>query len=84
MVSILKHLPYSFVLATLIVWVCLLSYFPKPREEVALFHRNQPNPEVSYDLEKPIRFWSEGKIEPIPIDKSGEPYRWITGAFHTP
>ncbi|TGM51488.1 hypothetical protein [Leptospira vanthielii] len=60
-----------------------LFYLPSPRAEVQSRLSSITDKEVTYDLEKPIRFWSEGKQTPVPIDKDGKPYHWITGAFHT-
>lgn len=60
-----------------------LFYLPYPRVEVQYRLSSITDKEVTYDLEKPIRFWSEGKQTPVPIDKNGKPYYWITGAFHT-
>lgn len=60
-----------------------LFYLPYPRAEVQSRLSSITDKEVTYDLEKPIRFWSEGKQTPVPIDKDGKPYHWITGAFHT-
>ncbi|XDD52638.1 hypothetical protein AB3N62_09025 [Leptospira sp. WS4.C2] len=63
--------------------MALLFHLPSPRAEVQSRLSSVTDKEVTYDLEKPIRFWSEGKQKPSPIGKDGKPYRWITGAFHT-
>lgn len=60
-----------------------LSSLPFPREKTKSNFSGILQTEVPYDLEKPIRFWSEGTLAPIPVDKHGKPYHWITGAFHT-
>ncbi|XDD44897.1 hypothetical protein AB3N60_09155 [Leptospira sp. WS39.C2] len=84
MTNEMKPIPIPLLLFTLTLWFFILSLLPKPRNSVKETHQSIPNQEVPYDLEKPIRFWSEGKIKPIPIGADGKPYRWITGAFHTP
>lgn len=61
----------------------MLFFFPFPREKTKAYFSQITETKVAYDLEKPIRFWSEGRKSPIPIDKDGKPYHWITGAFHT-
>lgn len=60
-----------------------LSKLPFPRERVQAEFSSVTDKEVPYDLEKPIRFWSQGNQTPIPIGKDGKPYYWITGAFYT-
>ncbi|MCW7492044.1 hypothetical protein [Leptospira soteropolitanensis] len=67
----------------LLCLVGMLFYFPFPREKAKTYFSQITETHVSYDLEKPIRFWSEGRKTPLPVDKDGKPYRWITGAFHT-
>ncbi|TGK53548.1 hypothetical protein EHQ16_15870 [Leptospira kanakyensis] len=72
------------VLTTLLLLlVGILWLLPFPREKTKVYFSGILHREVSYDLEKPIRFWTEGSRTPIPIDKDGKPYRWITGAYHT-
>ncbi|MCG6140714.1 hypothetical protein LFX27_08945 [Leptospira mtsangambouensis] len=61
----------------------ILFFFPFPREKTKAYFSQTTETKVPYDLEKPIRFWSEGRKSPIPIGKDGKPYHWITGAFHT-
>lgn len=61
-----------------------LSILPKGRTQIKERISRETKPQVSYTWEKPIRFWTEGKETPIPVDASGKPYHWITGAFHTP
>ncbi|EKJ85442.1 putative membrane protein [Leptospira meyeri serovar Hardjo str. Went 5] len=61
----------------------ILFLFPFPREKTKSKFSEITETQVPYDLEKPIRFWSEGRKTPIPVDKEGKPYHWITGAFHT-
>ncbi|WP_244245391.1 hypothetical protein [Leptospira kemamanensis] len=80
----MKPFPILVLLLTLTLWILFLSFLPKPRNSVKKTHQSIRNEEVPYDLEKPIRFWTEGKQKPIPIEEGGKPYRWITGAFHTP
>ncbi|WP_244934910.1 hypothetical protein [Leptospira jelokensis] len=79
---------HRFPISLWYVWfafcILFLSFFPKPRQTVKESLLKETKQEVSYDLEKPIRFWSEGEKKPIPVDREGKPYRWITGAFHTP
>ncbi|EOQ88096.1 putative membrane protein [Leptospira yanagawae serovar Saopaulo str. Sao Paulo = ATCC 700523] len=82
--TVCNRFPISLIFASFALWILLLSSFPNPRQAVAESFLKVTKQEVSYDFEKPIRFWSEGKKEPIPIDNLGKPYRWITGAFHTP
>ncbi|TGK83623.1 hypothetical protein EHQ31_02605 [Leptospira montravelensis] len=62
---------------------CVLLTLPQPRGETKTYFSNITDTKVPYHLEKPIRFWSEGSRTPIPVDKHGNPYHWITGAFHT-
>ncbi|MBL0955254.1 MAG: hypothetical protein IBJ01_10850 [Leptospira sp.] len=76
--------PLPIFFLSLLLWILVLNEFPKPRKEVQNYHQSITKQEVSYDLEKPIRFWTEGKRNPTPVDKNGKPYHWITGAFHTP
>lgn len=80
----MKPFPLPVLMLTLTLWILFLSFLPKPRKSVKETHQSIRNEEVPYDLEKPIRFWTEGKSKPIPIEEGGKPYRWITGAFHTP
>lgn len=63
--------------------MAFLFTLPFPRAEVRARFSSITDKEVTYDLEKPIRFWSQGSQTPIPIGKDGRPYHWITGAFHT-
>lgn len=68
----------------LVLGLCFfLLTFPHPRGETKTYFSNITDTKVPYHLEKPIRFWTDGKRAPIPIDKDGKPYHWITGAFHT-
>ncbi|TGK78276.1 hypothetical protein EHQ24_17095 [Leptospira noumeaensis] len=72
------------VLTTLLFLLTgILWSLPFPREKTKTYFSRILQTEVPYDLEKPIRFWSEGSLTPIPVDKDGKPYHWITGAFHT-
>ncbi|TGM80800.1 hypothetical protein [Leptospira bouyouniensis] len=82
--TVCNRFPNSLIFGSFVLWILVLSSFPKPRQAVAESFLTVTKQKVSYDFEKPIRFWSEGKKEPFPIDNQGKPYRWITGAFHTP
>ncbi|TGM93982.1 hypothetical protein EHR02_14940 [Leptospira levettii] len=77
-------IPLPILPVSLLLWILIFSFFPNPRKEVQTFYQSITRQEVSYDLEKPIRFWTEGKRNPTPVQDDGKPYRWITGAFHTP
>ncbi|TGN18700.1 hypothetical protein [Leptospira idonii] len=39
---------------------------------------------TDYSHEKPLRFWSEGKLKPLPVDARKRPYLWVTGAYLHP
>ncbi|MCW7462753.1 hypothetical protein [Leptospira limi] len=79
-----NRFPLPIFFLSLLLWILVLNEFPKPRKEVQKFHQSITKREVPYTQEKPIRFWTEGNRQPIPIQDDGKPYRWITGAFHTP
>lgn len=79
-----NRFPLPMLLFSLLLWILVFSAFPKPRKEVQEFHQSITKREVPYTQEKPIRFWTGGNQKPIPIQDDGKPYRWITGAFHTP
>ncbi|MDF3818787.1 hypothetical protein P3G55_02685 [Leptospira sp. 96542] len=71
----------------LVLIPCLALTLEFPRKPTYLSFQRAFGKTVSYDLEKPIRFWTEGKQTPVPVDKEGKAYLWITGAFgsrHTP
>lgn len=82
--SLAQRTPPWFLIVSLLTVLLLLFSFPFSRSEVQSRLSSVTEKRVSYDLEKPIRFWSQGKQTPIPIRKDGKPYHWITGAFHTP
>jgi len=72
---------------SILIFLVFSFYVKTERFDVSL--KLPPPKEVDYEREKPIRFWSEGKWESIPVTETGEPYKWITGAFrlrssHTP
>lgn len=78
----------TFAILILFSLFLAISFFQR-NERIKLSLSAPPPPMVDYEKEKPIRFWSQGKWESLPVTKSGEPYRWITGAFrsrpsHTP
>jgi hypothetical protein len=50
-----------------------------------LSHRFSSDPfGTSYEAEKKLRFFGPETLDPIPYDKDGNPYHWITGAFSRP
>lgn len=80
------------ILLKLMIVIITLPNFvqcPNIRVKTKAHFKNNHSPVVGYEQEKPIRFWSEGRLAPLPVKNSGEPYHWITGGFrnrsnHTP
>jgi hypothetical protein len=52
--------------------------------DIVLYLQNRFQGQVfwtSYEYEKKLRFFSQGRLRPLPLDKNGNAYPWITGAF---